>query len=414
MQLFRKEAIDHAARRLTGEVVLASPTSLRVLAALAISVGIGVVLFCAISTISQKEAVTGWLVPKGGVVRLTAHAGGIVTEILVKEGEAVGAGHPIAKLRLSSSLTSGEDAGLAVHQAYLSEAGAVRAQASAQRDKLLAEREGLGPKLRDLGSQLSELNGQIRLQQDQLKIARADVKRFQDLLRQGAIAERQVDDRRSAMLGVEQNLSQLRGQVLSVEQQVGEAASRLRAIPADLAAAQATAGSAGAQITERKIQNGALSSELVVSSVAGHVLAIPVAEGQALASGATVAIVSARGGHLEAELYAPSRSAGLIKPGDEVRLMYDAYPYVRFGSALGTVTSISRTILAPSDIAVPGIQISQPVFRVRVALARQSLRADDQDIPLQPGMLLTGNIVLDRRTIFQWIFDPLHDHGRSG
>jgi membrane fusion protein len=47
------------------------------------------------------------------------------------------------------------------------------------------------------------------------------------------------------------------------------------------------------------------------------------------------------------------------------------------------------------------------VFRVRVALARDDIHAYGEAIPLQPGMLLTADIVFDRRSLIRWLFDPL-------
>jgi membrane fusion protein len=47
------------------------------------------------------------------------------------------------------------------------------------------------------------------------------------------------------------------------------------------------------------------------------------------------------------------------------------------------------------------------VFRVRVALSREDIQAYGEAIPLQPGMLVAGDVVVDRRSLIQWLFDPL-------
>ena len=44
-----------------------------------------------------------------------------------------------------------------------------------------------------------------------------------------------------------------------------------------------------------------------------------------------------RGGALRAELYVPSRAIGFVKSGQRVRLLYDAFPYQKFGPAWGEV-----------------------------------------------------------------------------
>ena len=68
---------------------------------------------------------------------------------------------------------------------------------------------------------------------------------------------------------------------------------------------------------------------------------------------------------------------------------------------------MSTTVLGPTEISIPGLEIQEPVFRVRVALPREDIHAYGEAIPLQPGMLLSADIVFDRRSLIQWLFDPL-------
>jgi membrane fusion protein len=78
------------------------------------------------------------------------------------------------------------------------------------------------------------------------------------------------------------------------------------------------------------------------------------------------------------------------------------------------VRSISSTVLGPTEISIPGISVQEPVFRVRVALDRESISAYNETISLQPGMLLSADVVFDRRSLLQWLFDPIYAvRGRS-
>ena len=84
-------------------------------------------------------------------------------------------------------------------------------------------------------------------------------------------------------------------------------------------------------------------------------------------SGGTVAVVIPEGAQLEAELLAPSSAAGFIRPGQDTRLMLQAFPHQRFGTVKGAIKTISRTVLGPTEISIPGLKIDEPVFRVRVS-----------------------------------------------
>jgi membrane fusion protein len=87
--------------------------------------------------------------------------------------------------------------------------------------------------------------------------------------------------------------------------------------------------------------------------------------------------------------------------------MYEAFPYQRFGVGRAQVEAVSRTVLAPDEIAIPGLRLGEPVFRVRAALERDTVDAYGERIALQPGMLLRADIVIDRRSLLQWLFDPI-------
>ena len=87
--------------------------------------------------------------------------------------------------------------------------------------------------------------------------------------------------------------------------------------------------------------------------------------------------------------------------------MLQAFSYQRFGSVEGKIESVSKTVLAPTELSIPGVKIDEPVFRVRVTLAREEIRAYGESIPLQPGMLLSADIVFDRHSLIRWLFDPI-------
>jgi hypothetical protein len=42
-----------------------------------------------------------------------------------------------------------------------------------------------------------------------------------------------------------------------------------------------------------------------------------------------------------------------------------------------------------------------------VKLNKQTVTAYGKEQPLQSGMLVDASILLDRRTLFQWVFEPL-------
>lgn len=411
--LFRTEAIAHQTQRLEGEVLLVQSVRLRVLAFIGVAIVAAGLIFISTATYARMESVTGWVVPEGGLIRVTARQGGIIEQIDVSEGDIVATGQALATLRLSSSLGSG-DAGMALANQLAAEIAAVHAQAAATRDKLLAEQQQVKAQRAALELELAENRRRLSTMEVHANLIKANVERAEQLVAKGFFTRRGLEEAQMAQLSAQQELSQIRATILNYERQIGDLDAKSHTLPLDIEAADAQARISEATLAQRQTETAVRNSYVVDATLAGRVVAIPVARGQDASAGAVVAVITPEGSNLEAELYIPSRAAGFIEPGQEVRLMYQAFPYQKFGTARGTVHLVSRTVLGPSEVAIPGLQVQEPVFRVKVKLERESITAYGQEIPIQPGMLLTADVIIDRRTLLEWLLDPIYAVGRMG
>jgi membrane fusion protein len=119
------------------------------------------------------------------------------------------------------------------------------------------------------------------------------------------------------------------------------------------------------------------------------------------------------GSALQAELFVPTRAIGFVRVGQEVRILYDAFPYQHFGTYRGRVIKVSQTILMGSDVSIP-VEIKEPSYKVTVALDRPDIDAYGESITLQPDMLLRADIILERRSLVNWLLSPLLDTRMQG
>lgn len=409
--LFRKEAMHHATRRLAGEVILASSIRSRVIAAVAGLVVLAAVAFVATASYARKETVSGWLTPSEGMIRLAVRDGGIVSALHVTEGERVAAGQSVATISLSHELQEG-DSFTSLSRSFQAQGLAAQARAESALAALDAEQSHLRARREALGRELAETRRRMDLQSQRVELARAEVSRAEAIAAQGFLPRRELDARRSALLSSEQDGSELASQALTYEREIGDVEARLAAIPIDVRTARADAASARAGLDQEATRTEAQSTYRVVASVDGRVAALPLDRGQTATPGAVVAILTAGDTPLEAELYVPSRAVGFVREGQMVRLMYQAFPHQKFGGGEGRVVSVSRTVLGPSEVSIPGLQLQEPVFRVRVQLDRADVVAYGEPILLQPGMLLTADVIIDRRSLLEWLLDPLYAAGR--
>jgi membrane fusion protein len=409
--LFRKEAISHATQRLAGGVVLATPLSVRVLGLFFGAIILAAVVAVSTATYARKATVTGWLVPDQGLIRATAASAGFVQAMFVKEGQTVEAGATLAQLRTGADAVGGNVSEMFLAQ-LRAEADATRARTQTQLERLSAESQQASVRLAKSRLELEQLARQLELQAQRVQLARQELARGRDLAAKGIVAKADLEKRQAAVLAAEQDHAALRRQIDTLERDMSDIEARIGAIPIEKETVLAESRSSLASLEQRSIDAETRWSQTVLSPVAGRVAALPVSLGQGISAGATVAIVIPDGAKIEAELLAPSRAAGFIRPGQEVHLMLQAFPYQRFGTVKGRISAISRTVLGPTEIAIPGLKVEEPVFRVRVTLPREDIQAYGEAMPLQPGMLLSADIVFDRRSLIRWLFDPLFAVGR--
>lgn len=115
---------------------------------------------------------------------------------------------------------------------------------------------------------------------------------------------------------------------------------------------------------------------------------------------------------LRAELRIPSRQRGFVRAGQTVRLKFDAFPYAKFGSYEARIDSISHTTVRaaqPDDTSADGGVPPPPGddYVAWVTLRGHTFDYGKDHFDILPGMQATASIVTERRTIAEWVLEPL-------
>ena len=410
--LFRPEAVAHNTRRLSGEVLLVAPLPTKLLGLLLSAIVIAAAIFAAMATYARTESLSGWVIPDRGLIRAATPAAGLIQNVLVGEGEVVSQGRHIAEITVAAETAAG-NAGDAHMRGLQEETSAIKAHKNATIARLKAETEQTNSRVWNLGREKEQVEEQVKLQASRLKLAEIQAAAANELASKGLLSARDLEQRQSTVLSIKLELAGLHRQVEALQREIAEGKARLSAIPIEIEGAQADAAAAEASLKERTSDAEARRAIFVIAPMGGRIAALPVTVGQPVLAGATLAVLTPVDSKLEAELFAPSRAIGFIREGQEVRLQLQAFPYQRFGTLAGKVKSVSGTVIGPSDVSIPGLSVHEPVFRVRVSLAAEEILAYGKSHPLQPGMLLNAEVVLDRQNLIRWLFDPLYAVSRK-
>ena len=200
----------------------------------------------------------------------------------------------------------------------------------------------------------------------------------------------------------------LRQQKAAIDGRIASAEADVDQLPIDTEAELARFESDRAELAQRRAQIEGQQNYALIAPMAGRIANLNMRAGYAVVDQqkAVMAIVP-DGASLEAELFVPSSASAFIKPGQKVRLLYDAFPHQRFGSGEGMVMRVSESTIAPTDSPAP-LNLREPTYVVRVGLTDPTVTAFGEKVSLKPGMTLQANVLLEDRSIFEWIFEPLY------
>jgi len=110
------------------------------------------------------------------------------------------------------------------------------------------------------------------------------------------------------------------------------------------------------------------------------------------------------GTELEAEVQIESMDVGYVKLGDRSRLKLDAYPFQRHGVLNGEVRMVSEDAFRREAGAGQAVDA---YYQSRISLGNMQLEKMPEQARLLPGMTLTAEIVVGKRSIISYLLWPL-------
>lgn len=366
-------------------------------------VGLAIAIF---GEYARKETVSGWLAPDTGMAQIIARAGGVVEAVYVVEGDRVKEGQALAQISLDTGLTNGAgvaESMLAIiigqRNELLERLKILKLRHETERQRLVNRREGISQELHQVAESVS-------LQEERIELAEEQVASLLELVDLRYSAELELQRRREDLLTQRQALAGYMQQQLELQNEMRDIESHIKSAPlveaTEISEVQVQLAELDRQRTETTTRRG----YVVRAPVTGRVTTILARPGETADPDRPILTLLPEGGKLQAHLLAPTRAIGFVRPGQEVRLFYEAFPYERYGAARGTIIGVSKTIINPDYLRV-NLPVQEPVYRIIVELERQTVLARGESVPLQPGMLLNADIIFDRRSIWEWMLSPI-------
>ena len=378
----------------------------------------------------------GKLVPQSFVKIVQPAEGGIVRDILVKEGDAVREGEILVRMdtrlaqadvrtvsdeldrrRLQLARIDAELAGSPMKRARDDPPALVtqmeaqmRARRQSYADALAGEEALRVRSVHDLGS-ASEIETKLR---QTAPIYREQAQAWEQLAKEGFAGRLLMLDRQRSHLEAEQELKAQQRTVESLKAAIAQADKRIAQIHSNYRRelhderTEAHAQYLRLQQESVKHQHRHALLELkspqagIVKDLATHT------PGTVLAPGTVVLTLVPQDEPLVAEVWITNADAGFVQAEQKARVKVAAYPFQKYGLLDGVVEQVSADAQdrpgAPEGTMKPSSDLA---YRARVRLAPTEASADARRLKLVAGMAVSAEVHIGRRTVLEYLLSPI-------
>lgn len=318
-----------------------------------------------------EEVVTapGKLQPIGDVKTVQMPQGGVLKQMLVKEGQRVSKGDVL--LRLDNEASVDRETGLDA---------------------------SIAAKSKELTLKQTEFDRYLDINQTEHQVAvstldldREVLQRLEQLRRAGGVAELQYLQQKTRVKQDEGDVTKSRIDRLRQSAILRQQIQSLKGELADLST----------RLTESKVAN---RYQAIRSPVDGVVFDLKPTGAGFVGQGSEPVMKIVPFDALQAKVEVPSSKIGFVRLGQSVDVSIDSFPASDFGVLEGAIKRIGSDALPPD-------QMKQDYrYPVNVSLKSQTLKlSSGQRLPLQVGMSLTANIKLRKVTYLQLLLSDFKD-----
>ncbi len=414
MSLFRTEVSDKKRdENFFGDVVLIRPVSFSIYTTLFVIFIISLGLFLFFGKYASKETVLGVVNPESGLVKVYAPQRGIVVSRNINEGDDVQKGDIIYHVTMERYLGEGQEVQALVAKETEKSIQIIESQIKEQTILSELRKTDFKNQLKYTRQEIQSIKSEITLHEKRVALYAKDVKRLEKIAQKKFIPKTEYTKSYQIHLDSQVSLEQLRRNLTTSQNHKLQFSMELKKIPVELAQNTLSYEKSLSELRQRLAEVRSNQSYTVIAPASGRVTSLIYMQGDTIKPESPLLTILPSNIELKAILYVPTRAAGFLETGQEVKIKFDAFPYQRFGLYGGVVDQISKNIMIPGEVMLP-VEVKEPVYKVSVKLSKQTVTAFGREQHLQVGMLLQGDIVRHRSRIIDWVLEPLYSlKGRS-
>jgi membrane fusion protein, adhesin transport system len=350
------------------------------------------VVWAGIARVDEITRAEGRVVPDGREQDITSLESGLLSEVLVKEGELVEKGQPLIQLdptRVEAQQNEGQAKRLAM-RATLARLEAEAVGKALIFDKGLAEYPDITNGEMDLFvSRRYALNQAVSVGRNSLSLINRELGMAQRMAAKGLMSEVEV--------------MRLRRQANDLNMQIEERINRFRQ---DASQEAVRVRNELTQIDEQMVvKQDVLKRTVIYSPITGLVKDIRLGTvGGVVPSGVTIMQILPIASRVLVEARVKPADIGFVKLGLKAEMKLTAFDYYTYGGLHGIVEYISPDALG--DDSKTGAQ-DRTYYRVLIRADRPSIQSKGKALSVLPGMTGRVEIRTGERSILQFLLKPV-------
>ncbi|PIW61789.1 HlyD family efflux transporter periplasmic adaptor subunit [Shewanella sp. CG12_big_fil_rev_8_21_14_0_65_47_15] len=405
-KLFRRQVLDKNKTTYYGKAVITTPIHYSIILFFISLFVLSIFIFLFCSDYAKKEKVKGYLVPTNGLARVYSHTSGVVSQIAVKEGDIVNQGDTLLFVSNDKFLQNSLNSDKEKIKELDNQINIVNGQL-VQYDNLFKERESrLNSIINFLKQEQVELAIQGKLLRNRVQLAKERLTDIKKLQSDDYASQSEVKTQFDLVLDFQQRIQEYNTVVLKSETNLANALNDKARLPFEKQQKIDLFNIELSKLSNNKVAILESNNLVLKAPISGVISSIKLNVGEFAFSGDYLVTIIPTDSKLEAEVFVPTRAIAFIKEEEEVSIKFDAFPFQKFGIAHGKVSYVSRNITFSSETASK-LAFNEPVYKVKIQLEKQYIHAYGNNNYLIPGMLLQANINTGKRTLIEWLLEPI-------
>lgn len=409
MKLYREKYVKKK-NEPEGQILISVPPTINLLMWCSVFIILVFILFSFVGEFTRKEKVQGVLLPEGGVVNVFSRQSGVITRILVQEGDNVKAGQPLYIIgsETNSQFQGGLRSGM--KSLLTQNVNSIERQITVNQEiKEQKERE-LNIEIERLGNKLENIKELYEIKKKQFELMNESQSSFIEADKRKIISKVEFRERSGQLLSLQSQLKELDLQKNEIDFGIKQKKSDIVIFNNQYKLQNEQLMNQITSVKQNIFTNNIMKEFVVTSPIDGLVSAINIYQG-VISQETSLLNIEPNGSKLQAIIFVPSRAIGFINKEKEVFLQYESYPYQKFGQYRGVIKEISGSTIPLENIpyftnAAGYLKNNQPVYVVKINLDNQFVNVYGKNVELRSGINLTASIKVERRKIYEWVLDP--------